>query len=377
MQDFIPFNNPYYSGQELTTIENSFKKKQFGSDGIFTKKAEKILNCHFLTKKTILVSSCTAALEISALALNLGNQDEILISSYTFMSTVNAFALRNCKIKFLDVEPCTMQFDFEKLKSKINKKTKAIVIVHYGGTFSKKIKDLANLCKRNKIFLIEDAAQSIGVTYEGKHLGTFGDLGCISFHHTKNIHCGEGGALLINKRSLIKRCLMIRDHGTNRIDFKEKKVKKYTWVTLGSNYFLTEYNAAFLYSQLSKINIINKRRKEIWLKYSTNIKNNKFFVKQKVDLNCYIGNGHIFFLILKNKKILKNFIDYMKLNKIQVVTHYTSLHDKFKSYKHLSYENLSGCRVGNDNLIRLPLNFYLTNKEIEHIIKTINNFSNE
>jgi dTDP-4-amino-4,6-dideoxygalactose transaminase len=372
--DIIYFHEPFLDGNEILNVNKAINEKSFAGDGKYTKIVEKKIENFTRTNKCLLTPSGTAALEMAALSLKLSSNDEILISSFTFVSTASAFALRGCKIKFIDISGKTLQFDFNKIKQMTNKKTKAIVIVHYGGTSSGKIEELVSFCKERKIPLIEDAAQSIGVRINGKHLGTFGDLGCLSFHSTKNIHCGEGGALLINNKSLIKECEMVRQKGTNRSDFDKKLVDKYTWKTLGSSYLMSDFNAAFLEIQLDNIDNVNKHRIKVWKQYSTNLLDNVFFRKQVIDQESYFGNGHIYFIIFNNKKYLNQFYQFMSEAKIQVYAHYTSLHDKQKVYKNIIKTNCNECDQANDLCVRLPIHSNLTIENVKYIINKINEF---
>ena len=245
----IPFNIP-------TVFEKDFKKNfsklrknnKYSSVGYFSNKCEKWLKKNVNAKAALLTNSCTSALEMCALLLDLKKDDEIIMPSFTFVSTANAFVLRGAKPVFVDINNRDLNIDSNKIEKAITKKTKAIVVVHYAG-ISCDIKKIKTIAKKNKIFLIEDAAHSILSYYQKKPLGSFGDLSTFSFHDTKNIHCGEGGALIINNKSLIEKSKIIRDKGTNRDKFIKNVVKKYTWVDVGSSYGLSEINACFLYSQ--------------------------------------------------------------------------------------------------------------------------------
>lgn len=372
---FIKFHEPFVTGQEISNVKKAIKENAFAGDGIYTKSVEEKLVSITETNKCLLTPSGTAALEMAALSLNLKYDDEVIISSFTFVSTASAFALRGCKIKFVDIEKNTLQFNFQKIKEITSRKTKAIVVVHYGGSFSHQLLKLVKFCKDRQIFLIEDAAQSIGIKYKNQHLGTFGDLGCLSFHSTKNVHCGEGGALLINNENFIHQCEMIRQKGTNRSDFDKKLVNKYIWKTLGSSYLLADYNAAFLKPQLEKIEEVNSKRILIWKQYSQEIRNNNYFTKQTIGHTKYLGNGHIFFLVFRNKKFLDKFIKFMMINNIQVFTHYTELHNKKNVYKNIIKTNCTECEIANELCVRLPIHNNLTKVDIEYIIKKVGEFS--
>jgi dTDP-4-amino-4,6-dideoxygalactose transaminase len=254
----IKFNNPLFIRDQYKSLNKLAISQHYSSGGEFTNKCSAWLKKNIKCKEALLVHSCTAALEMCALLINIKEGDEIIMPSYTFVSTANAFVLRGGKPVFVDIDPDTCNIDPLKIKQAISKKTKAIVVVHYAGV-SCDMDPILKIAKQYKLYVIEDAAQAILSTYKGKPLGSIGDLATLSFHETKNIHCGEGGALLINNPKFIKRAKIIRDKGTNRDLFNQNMVKKYTWVDYGSSYGLSEINAAFLYSQLKQAKKITKK----------------------------------------------------------------------------------------------------------------------
>ena len=320
----IPFNIP-------TVFEKDFKKNfsklrknnKYSSVGYFSNKCEKWLKKNVNAKSALLTNSCTSALEMCALLLDLKKDDEIIMPSFTFVSTANAFVLRGAKPVFVDINNRDLNIDSNKIEKAITKKTKAIVVIHYAG-ISCDIKKIKSIAKKNKIFLIEDAAHSIFSYYEKKPLGSFGDLSTFSFHDTKNIHCGEGGALIINNKFLIEKSKIIRDKGTNRDKFLNNMVKKYTWVDIGSSYGLSEINACFLYSQLVHCERIIKERVRIFKKYYKIFSNYKNFQLPSICKKKKI-NGHIFYVIVKNNR--KLFMNYLKKNGIHTTFHYVPLHN--------------------------------------------------
>jgi dTDP-4-amino-4,6-dideoxygalactose transaminase len=260
----ILFNSSSAIG--LKNISALKKYNHFSSKGIFTNQCEQWLRDNIKCKEALLVHSCTAALEMCAILLNIKKDDEVIMPSYTFVSTANAFVMRGARPVFVDIDPFTCNIDSSKIEQAITKKTKAIVVVHYAGV-SCDMDPILAIAKRNKLYIIEDAAQAILSSYKGRPLGSIGDLATISFHETKNVHCGEGGALIINNPKFIKRAKIIRDKGTNRDLFNQNMVKKYTWVDYGSSYGLSEINAAFLYGQLKQAKKITRKRLAIFKLY--------------------------------------------------------------------------------------------------------------
>ena len=295
----IFFNQPSTIDHEIDNIRNI---KNFSSEGFYSKKCSQWLKRNIKCKEALLVKSCTAALEMSAILINVKPKDEIIMPSFTFTSTANAFVLRGAKPIFVDIDPETQNLDPKAIDKAITKKTKAIVVVHYAG-ISCDMDSIMKIAKRENLYVIEDAAQAILSSYKNKPLGSIGDLGTLSFHETKNIHCGEGGALLINNPKFIKRAKIIRDKGTNRDLFNKNIVKKYTWVDFGSSYQLSELNAAFLYGQLRQAkNVIRSRLKifKLYRKIFENLEKKNFIKIPKIPNNSK-PNGHIFYILLKKK----------------------------------------------------------------------------
>ena len=262
----IFFNIPHQLEDKVKTIKKLSQLNHYSSNGHFTNKCQKWLVKNIKCKEALLLNSCTSALEICALLLNIKKNDEIIMPSYTFVSTANAFVLRGGKPIFVDIDAKNLNIDPIKIEKAISKKTKAIVVVHYAG-ISCDIDSILKIANKYNLYVIEDAAQAILSSYKGRPVGSIGDLAALSFHDSKNIHCGEGGALLINNKKFIKRAKIIRDKGTNRDDFNKNIVKKYMWVDLGSSYGLSEINAVLLYSQLLKAKSIIKNRIKIWNNY--------------------------------------------------------------------------------------------------------------
>jgi dTDP-4-amino-4,6-dideoxygalactose transaminase len=312
-----------------------------------------------------------------ALLLNIKKNDEIIMPSYTFVSTANAFVLRGGVPVFVDIDPKTLNIDPKKIEKAITKKTKAIVAVHYAGV-SCDMDPILKIAKKYKLYVIEDAAQAILSSYKGRPLGSIGDLATLSFHDSKNIHCGEGGALLINNKKFIKRAKILRDKGTNRDDFNNNVIKKYTWVDIGSSYGLSEINASFLYAQLSKSKSIIKDRIKSW-----NIYHNLFYRLEKekkitrpITQSYTKSNAHIYYIIVK-KKIRDQLIKYLKSQKIFAIFHYVPLHSSnfFMKYNKNKF-NLPNTDLLSSSLIRLPLNLKINLKEQKKIIEKITSYLN-
>ena len=361
MKKIIPFNKVKTYDREFNKNFNILKKKSvYSSCGYFTKKCEKWINKNLNSKFSILTHSCTAALEMCAILLDLKKNDEVIMPSYTFVSTANAFVLRGVKPVFVDIDVENLNIEINEIEKAITKKTKAIVIVHYGG-ISCEIDKVKKIAKKKNLYLIEDAAHSILAYYKNKPLGSFGDLATLSFHESKNVHCGQGGALLINNKKFIKRAKIIRDKGTNRDLFSQNLVKKYTWVDVGSSFALNEILASFLYTQLQRAKKNTKIRISIWNSYYKIFK--KYMQKGFFDLPFYNTyskhNGHIFFIILKKKR--KNFINFFKKKGINCLFHYTPLHNSKAGRRYGISKKIKNTQDISNLIVRFPI---FSNKKI-------------
>jgi dTDP-4-amino-4,6-dideoxygalactose transaminase len=371
----IPFNKIYTSGNEIEYIKQVLNSDMLTGEGYFTKKCQELLENKYGFKKVILTTTCTDALEMTSILANIQPGDDVIIPSYTFVSTANAFLLRNANIIFADSEANTPNIDADKIENLITAKTKAIVVVHYSGIACDMDKILS-IVKKNNLMVIEDAAHSIDSYYNGKPLGSIGNLATMSFHETKNITSGEGGVLIVNDESLIERVEIIRDKGTNRAKFLRGEVDKYEWVDIGSSYSASEVTAAILYSQLEQLDKIQKRRVEIWEYYFKLL--TKLQDEEKIELpflkDYASNNGHIFYLVCKDKTERETLIRYLKEKGISAVFHYLSLHksplNKIKGIQ----SNLPNSDKYSDCLVRLPIYYELKNEEIEYICKTIFEF---
>ncbi len=362
----IGFNKPYMTGKETDYILQAVESKKISGDGMFTKKSHEFFEKKYGFKKCLLTTSCTDALEMAALLINLKEGDEVIMPSYTFVSTSNAFVLRGAKIIFVDSEADTPNIDADKIEELITSKTKAIVVVHYAGMACDMDKVMAIADKHN-LFVIEDAAQAIDSFYKGKPLGSIGHLAAFSFHETKNIISGEGGMLVINDDRFIKRAEIIREKGTNRSAFFRGEIDKYGWVDIGSSFLPSDIIAAFLYAQLENLEDIQNRRKHIWKKYYEGLK--KLDEKNLVSIpkvpNYTTNNAHMFYLVCKDIEERSALIAKLKENDIYAVFHYLSLHKSpFYKDKHDGRE-LPNCDNYADCLVRLPFYYELTEEQIE------------
>lgn len=375
----IKFNNQIYNNDFKKFLYKNYNNISFIGNSKFTCLAEKKLEKIYKGSKVLLTTSCTHALEMSALLANISKNDEVLIPSFTFTSTANAFLLRGAKITFVDSSSKSPNMCSKDLEKKISYRSKCVVLVHYGGTLID-IEHILFLKKKYNFLLIEDAAQSIGSYYNNKPLGTFGEMGCISFHDTKNLSMGEGGALIINKKEYYKRSEIIREKGTNRKDFIDGKVNKYEWVDLGSSFIPSDLLALLLYHQLKNIKFINAKRKVIFNSYMNAFI--QFNSLKKIQLprieRLNSHNAHIFFIVFSKKKTADNFIEYMRGNKIEVFRHYRSLHNsKFVKKNNLIKSSI--CKYSDHYsqcLVRLPINTLLKKNDIKKIIKCTQKFLN-
>jgi dTDP-4-amino-4,6-dideoxygalactose transaminase len=370
----IPFNIPLVIGKELQYIQEVLEKRKICGDGDFTKRCNALLESLTGAKKALLTTSCTHALEMAAILADIKSGDEVIMPSYTFVSTANAFVLRGAKIVFVDVRPDTMNMDENLIEAAITSKTKAIVPVHYAGVGCEMDK-IMNLANKYHLLVIEDAAQALMAAYKGKALGTFGTLGCLSFHETKNYQCGEGGALLINDSSFIERAEIIREKGTNRSKFFRGQVDKYSWVDVGSSYLPSELNAAFLYAQLENADLIKKRRLELWNTYYCALDplRKKGFIELPFIPEHCEQNGHMFYIKIKDVKKRQQLIDHLKTKNILSVFHYIPLHSSAAGETFGRFQGQDNYTTKeSERLLRLPFFLELMSEDINRITGIIN-----
>ncbi|WP_298764381.1 dTDP-4-amino-4,6-dideoxygalactose transaminase [uncultured Polaribacter sp.] len=375
----IPFNKPYMTGDESFYIKDAVLSGKISGNGKYTKLCQNFFEQKYGFGKCLLTTSCTDALEMAAILINISPGDEVIMPSYTFVSTSNAFVLRGAKIIFIDSTKDNPNIDVSKIEKLITNKTKAIVPVHYAGVACD-MDVIMDLSKKYNLFVIEDAAQAIDNFYisrdgEKKALGSIGHLSTFSFHETKNVISGEGGMLVINDSKFYSRAEIIWEKGTNRNAFFRGEVDKYGWVDIGSSFLPSDIIAAFLWAQLEHIEKIQKKRKLLWELYYQKLKVycNKNNVKMPFIPKYSAKNGHLFYLVFKSKKQRDLIIKKMKNNNIDAVFHYLSLHksefykDKYKG------EQLYFSDYYSDNLLRLPLFYSLSENQLNRIVSIIIN----
>ncbi len=353
----IPFNKPYMTGKELGYIAQAHAVGHLSGDGMFTKRCSEWLEQRKGCKKALLTHSCTAALEMAAILANLGPGDEVIMPSYTFVSSANAFALRGATPVFVDIRPDTLNIDETLIEAAITSKTKAIVPVHYAGVACE-MDVIMNIARRHHLLVIEDAAQGIMATYKDQPLGSIGHMGCLSFHETKNIMAGEGGALLVNDVQLVQRAEIIREKGTNRSQFFRGQVDKYTWCDLGSSFLPGELITAFLWAQMQAADDITQKRHILWQQYHQTLApfEHAGLVRRPMVPNQCQHNAHMYFLLLPNLEKRTHFIAALSAKGIGSVFHYVPLHSApaGKRYGRV-HGAMSNTDALSDRLVRLPM----------------------
>jgi dTDP-4-amino-4,6-dideoxygalactose transaminase len=369
----IPFNRPFIIGNELCYIAQAVQKGQLAGDGEFTKKCNAWMEQKFGAKKVLLTHSCTAALEMAALLADIQAGDEVILPSYTFVSTANAFVLRGAVPVWCDIREDTLNIDESKIEALITEKTKAIVPVHYAGVGCE-MDVIMEIAQRHNLLVIEDAAQAVTATYRGRNLGTIGHLGCYSFHETKNLIAGEGGALVINDPRFIERAEIIREKGTNRSKFFRGQVDKYTWVDIGSSYLPSELIAAFLYAQLEEADKINHKRLALWGAYYQGLKPLMDSGKLRLPvIPSHCGhNAHMFYIILPTPTQRDALMAGLREQGIYSVFHYIPLHTAPMGRSvQPSVPVLPVTEAIAPRLLRLPLFYELTTEQVEHVVQSI------
>ena len=372
----INFNIPPYIGKEIEYIQEAIKNHKICGDGIFTKKCNEWFEKKMDVEKVLLTTSCTHALEMAAILTDIQPGDEVIMPSFTFVSTADAFVMRGAKIVFVDVREDTMNINEKLIEAAITEKTKAIVPVHYAGVACE-MDTIMEIAKKYGLYVIEDAAQGVMSTYKGKALGTIGDFGCYSFHETKNYSMGEGGALLIKNKEFVERAEIIREKGTNRSRFFRGQVDKYTWVDLGSSYLPSDMNAAYLYAQLEEAEFINENRLKTWCYYNDELE--ELEIRGKIERptipkEC-IHNAHMYYIKVKNIEERAALIQYLKERDILSVFHYIPLHSSpaGKQFGRFEGEDKFTTKES-ERLLRLPMYFDLKIEDLENIIKAIKEF---
>lgn len=372
----ILFNRPYITGKETSYLTEAVNKGKISGNGHYTKLCQNYFTQQLGNEQNLCTTSCTDALEMCAILTDVKAGDEVIMPTYTFVSTANAFILRGAKVVFVDSRKDHPGMDEELIKQLITEKTKAIVVVHYAGVACDMDK-VVEIAKRHKLIVIEDAAQAIDSYYKGKALGSIGDMGCFSFHETKNIQCGEGGLLSINNAIYKERAEIIWEKGTNRSAFWRGEVDKYNWVDIGSSFLPSELNTSFLFAQLNEIEEIQKRRKHIWKKYYNGLKilEEKNVILSQIP-NYATNNAHLFYLTCNSLKERTALIDFLKKEGVMAVFHYICLHDSpYFIDKHDGRE-MPNAKKYENCLVRLPLWVNMTESQTSQVIANILSFFN-
>ena len=370
----IPFNKPFIIGRELALIADAVAQGHLSGDGAYTKLCHRWLEEKLHCRKALLTHSCTAALEMSAILCDLQHGDEVILPSYTFVSTANAFVLRGAVPVFVDIRPDTLNIDEKLIEAALTPKTRAIVPVHYAGVPCE-MDAIMEIAQYHRLLVVEDAAQALLSTYKGRALGTIGHFGCLSFHETKNIISGEGGALLVNDTRFVERAEIVREKGTNRSQFFRGEVDKYTWVDIGSSYLPSELVSAFLYAQLERANEITAQRCRICSAYAEQLASLEQAGKLRLPHFDGDSNGHMFYIILDSIATRTALIAHLKAQGIHSVFHYVPLHSSPAGRK---YGCVSGSMKVTDDmsgrLLRLPLHYEMDDADVARICAAIRQF---
>ncbi len=372
----IPFNQFALTGNEIKYIEQAIHSDQIAGDGAFSKRCQSLLENQLTANKVLLTSSGTAALEMAAILADIKPGDEVIMPSYTFVTTANAFVSRGATCVFIDIRPDTQNINEQLIEAAISEKTVAIVPVHYAG-ISCDMNAIMGIAKKHGLLVIEDAAHGLFANYNNQALGTIADIGCFSFHETKNYSCGEGGAIVLNNKKFIERAEIIREKGTDRSKFFRGEVDKYSWQDLGSSFLMSELQAAFLFANLEQAETIKLKRCAIWSTYFEALRplEKKGLISLPVIPESCEQNGHIFYLKTQSLETRNQLLSYLKKNNIHAVFHYLPLHDT-------EMGRLHGKFIGADQhtletsqrIIRLPLYFGLQSNEVDYITQTLQSF---
>lgn len=372
----IPFNIPPYTGKEFEYIKQAVENQKICGDGPFTKKCNEWIEERTGTGKCLLTTSCTHATELAALLADIKEGDEVIMPSYTFVSTADAFVLRGAKVVFVDIRPDTMNIDENKIEAAITDKTKAIVPVHYAGVACE-MDTIMDIAKRHGLMVIEDAAQGIMSTYKGKALGAIGDFGAYSFHETKNYSMGEGGAILIKDERFVENAEIIREKGTNRAKFFRGQIDKYTWVNYGSSYLPSDMNAAYLWAQLCMAEEINEKRLSLWKHYDEILRP----LAERGIIECptipegCVHNAHMYYVKAKDLEERTRLISHLKENDILSVFHYIPLHTAPAGKKFGRFHGEDEYTTKeSERLLRLPMFYTLTDEQVDYITGKVKEF---
>ena len=372
----IPFNKAIYLEDAFSYVRDVVKSSKIAGDGKYTKLCNEWMEQRFKAKKVLMTTSCTAALEMTAILLDIKEGDEVIMPSYTFVSTANAFAIHGAKCIFVDIRPDTMNINEKLIESAISSRTKAVVVVHYAG-ISCEMDTIINVVKKYNIPIIEDAAQGVMSEYKNRALGTIGDFGCYSFHETKNYTMGEGGALVINNSNYIERAEIIREKGTNRSRFYRGEIDKYSWVDIGSSFLPSEFNVSYLYGQFVVADKINENRKKLWKYYNNELmclKKNGNIELPYVPKECK-HNAHMYYIKTKDLDERTKLLNYLIKNQIGCVFHYVPLHSSEAGKKYGKFVGKDEFTTKeSDRLIRLPMFYNMTEEERQKVVSEIASF---
>lgn len=368
----IPFNKPYLHGRELVYIAESVASGKISGDGLFTKRCHQFFEQRFGMQKALLTTSCTDALEMCALLLNIGPEDEVILPSFTFVSSANAFALRGARLVFADSEPDNPNICAAQVASLITPRTRAIVVVHYAG-IACEMTPILELAAARGIAVVEDAAQAIDSYYRGRPLGTLGELGAFSFHETKNIISGEGGLLSVNRPEFAMRAEVLREKGTNRAAFFRGDVDKYGWVDVGSSFLPSDIIAAYLYAQLENLEAIQSRRKAIWARYESHFAGvlPRLGMSLPVIPDWATNNAHMFYLVARDLGQRSALIDALREQGIHAVFHYLSLHNSPYFKEQHDGRSLPNSDRFTDCLVRLPLYYEMSDADVDRVAQAV------
>lgn len=372
----INFNVPPYTGREMEYIRQAVENQKICGDGPFTKKCSEWIEEKNGVAKCLLTPSCTQATELAALLIDIKEGDEVIMPSYTFVSTADAFVLRGAKAVFVDIRPDTMNIDESLIEQAVTDRTRAIVPVHYAGVACEMDK-IMEIAKKHNLFVVEDAAQGINATYKGRQLGAIGDFGCYSFHETKNLSMGEGGALLIQDEKYIEDAEIIREKGTNRSQYYRGQIDKYRWMNYGSSYLPSDMNAAYLWAQIELVDAITDKRVALWRQYDAllqPLREKGILELPHVPEGC-VHNGHMYYIKAKDLEERTRLIEFLKKNGIWAVFHYVPLHTAPAGTK---FGRFAGEDVyttkESDRLVRLPMFYTLTPAEVDYIVGKVKEF---
>lgn len=373
--DKIPFNKIYTTGKELDYIFQATRAGKISGDGEFTVRCQDFFKRKFGFENTLFTPSCTDALELASLLLKIEPGDEVIMPSFTFVSTATPFVLRGAKIAFCDSRSDQPNLDENCLEALITKRTKAIVVVHYGGVACN-MEAIMSVAEHHRIPVIEDAAQAVGSTFLSTPLGRFGAFSTFSFHETKNVNCGEGGMLVINDKQFGERAEIIREKGTNRSAFFRGQVAKYRWVDIGSSFLLSDINAAYLFAQLEALEPIQAKRIQLWDHYHSALKGlqDRDLLRLPFIPPYASNNAHLFYVICKNAKDRDGLMRFLQKRNIMAIVHYQSLHDS-PFYKGMHQGgDLQWARIYTDYLLRLPLFVEMTVEQVSRVAEAIHDF---